>query len=391
MPWNDQSNGPGRPSGGPWGDGPKNPNPWGQPPRPPGGGGGQQGGDLEDMLRRMQERMRGSLGNRRGGGGPSFKLGGPRGLMVAGGALLLLWAASGIYTVGAGQAGVVQTLGAYTRTSGPGLHVHVPWPFESVRVVDVTQQRRVLVGEGPDGRDIPGQSLMLTGDESIVDVDFVVVWSLSDAVDFVYSLRDPEAAVAAVAESAMREVIGQRRLEAIITTERAQVEEATRQLMQATLDQYQAGVQVNQVQLQSAAAPPEVREAFLDVVRAGQDAETKINEANTYRNRVVPQARGEAAQMLQQAEAYREQVVRNAAGEAERFRLIYEQYRQNPRVTRDRLYLETMERVLGRADKIIVDQRTGVTPYLPLDRLRRPAQSAGGQAGASAAPQGGTP
>jgi membrane protease subunit HflK len=186
--------------------------------------------------------------------------------------------------------------------------------------------------------------------------------------------------VFAVAESAMREVVGQRTLEAIITRDRGAVEESTRVLMQRTLDSYKSGIQINQVQLQSATAPQVVIEAFDDVVRASQDADTKINEATKYLNEVVPQARGEAARMIQEAEAYKERVVREANGEAERFRLIQEQYKSAPKVTRERLYLETMERIYGGADKIIIDGRTGVTPYLPLDQFRRP------QAGGAAAP-----
>jgi membrane protease subunit HflK len=326
------------------------------------------------MLKKLNNRWRGSFGGRRGGGeggrGP-----GPAGFALLGALLVAGWVMSGVYMVDEGEQGVVTRFGSFHRLTGPGLHVHFPAPFETVRVEQVTLQRRLQVGFR-DGQDRLGESLMLTGDESIVDIDFTVIWSLNDARNYVFNVRQPEEMVFAVAESAMREVVGQRTLQGIITRDRAAVEEGVRGLMQSTLDMYDSGVQVNQVQLQSATAPAVVIEAFDDVVKASQDAETRINEATRYRNEVVPQARGEAQRMLQESEGYRERVVREAEGEAERFNLIYAQYRLAPRVTRERLYLETMERVYGGADKIIVDQRAGVTPYLPLDRLRRPEPAA---------------
>jgi len=295
---------------------------------------------------------------------------GPAGFAVIGALLTAGWFASGVYMVDAGEQGVVTRFGAFDRITGPGLHVHLPTPIEDVMVEQVTLQRRVQVGFR-EGQDRLAESLMLTRDASIVDIDFTVAWSLKDAKAYVFNTRNPEEMVFAVAESAMREVVGQRTLEAIITRDRGAVEDATRAQMQATLDSYKSGVQINQVQLQSATAPQVVIEAFDDVVRAGQDADTKINEATKYLNEVVPQARGEAARMVQEAEAYKERVVREANGEAERFRLVQEQYKNAPKVTRERLYLETMERVYGGADKIIVDGRSGVTPYLPLDPSRR--------------------
>ncbi|MBU6372931.1 MAG: FtsH protease activity modulator HflK [Alphaproteobacteria bacterium] len=375
MPWNDQSGGGGQKppggsnggpnSGGPWGDGPRQP--WGQPPKrpdapPPGGP------DLEEMMRRFQDRMRGGRG--RGGGVDGGRPFGPAGFAVLGALLVAGWFASGVYVVDTGEQGIVTRFGAFDRATGPGLHVHLPPPLENVRVEQVTRQRRVQIGFD-EGQDKLSESLMLTRDESIVDIDFTVVWSLKDAKDFVFNTRNPEDMVFAVSESAMREVVGQRTLEAIITRDRGAVEDATKALMQRTLDSYKSGILINQVQLQSATAPQVVIEAFDDVVRASQDADTKINEATKYQNEVVPQARGEAARMIQESEAYKERVVREANGEAERFRLIQEQYKGAPRVTRERLYLETMERIYGGADKIIVDGRTGVTPYLPLDQLRR--------------------
>ncbi len=385
MPWNDQSNGSGqKPPGGPWGEGPKNP--WGGPPRQPTPPPNNNGGDLEDMVKRLQDRMKGGpFGGRRGGRGDGDGRGpGAGGLAVLGALLVAGWFASAVYIVDEGEQGVVTRLGAFNRITGPGLHVHLPPPFEDHRVEQVTLQRRLQIGGGENAG---SQSLMLTGDEAIVDIDFTVIWSLKSAQDYVFNIRNPDETVQAVAESAMREVVGKRTLEGIITRDRAQVEDGVRTLMQSILDSYKSGVQINQVQLQKASAPATVIEAFDDVVRASQDAETKINEATRYRNEVVPQARGEAQRMLQEAEGYKERVVREAGGEAERFRLIQEQYRAAPKVTRERLYLETMERVYGGADKTIVDGRTGAVPVLPLDMSRRAQVPAASAAPAPAAPQ----
>lgn len=374
MPWNDQSGGRGGgsnnnqgggPNGGPWGSGPQKP--WGQqPPRRP----DDKGPDLEEMMRRLQNRMRGG----RGGGSDSSggRSLGPSGFLVLGALLVAGWFASGVYVVDEGENGVVSRFGAFNRLTTPGLHVHLPSPLETVRVEAVTLQRSQQVGFR-DGQDRPAESLMLTGDEAIVDIDFTVIWRLSERPqDFVYNTRNPDELVLAVAESAMREQVGKTALERIISTERSNVEVGTRDLMQSMLNSYNSGIQIVRVQLQKATAPEAVIDAFNDVDRARADAESRMNEG-----------RGEAARMLQEAEAYKERVVREASGEAERFNLIYNQYRLSPRVTRERLYLETMERVYGGADKIIIDGRTGVQPYLPLDQLksRRPqvAPSRSGQ------------
>ncbi len=366
MPWNDQSGGRGGGSnnnqgggqgGGPWGSGPQKP--WGQqPPRRP----DDKGPDLEDMMRRLQSRMRGGSGG--GGGSPGGRTFGPSGFLVLGALLVAGWFASGVYVVDEGENGIVTRFGAFHRLTTPGLHVHLPSPLESVRVEAVTLQRSQQVGFR-DGQDRPSESLMLTGDEAIVDIDFTVIWRLSERPqDFVFNTRNPDELVLAVAESAMREQVGKTALERIISTERSNIEVGTRDMMQSVLTSYNAGIQIVRVQLQKATAPEAVIEAFNDVDRARADAESRMNEG-----------RGEAARMIQEAEGYKERVVREASGEAERFNLIYGQYRLNPRVTRERLYLETMERVYGGADKIIIDGRTGVQPYLPLDQLkaRRPA------------------
>lgn len=393
MPWNDQSGG-GPQGQGPWGAGPRRP--WGQPPRGPAPGG--QGPDLEDMLRRFRERMRMGGGDGRGGGGVRSGRG-PGGLnwRIIGAVLVGGWILSGVYVVDAGENAVITRVGAYNRTSLPGLHMHLPPPIEARAVVNVTEQRTHEIGcatREEECVDRPDESLMITGDRNIVQVHFRVYYVVNDTRAFVFNVEDPVSSVRAVAESSMREVIGRRQLEAIITRERAQVEQSVLELMQQVLAGYEAGVRIVQVQLLAAAAPPAVIDAFDDVVRAGQNAEEARNVAMRHANEVVPAARGAAAQMTQEAEAYRERVVREATGEAERFNSVYEQYRRAPRVTRDRLYTETMERVYREADTVILDQRGGAVPYLPLDGMLRRDRGAVPQAPAARAtptpaPQGG--
>lgn len=368
MPWNDNSNN----GGGPWGSsqggggrGPKNP--WGSPP--PGGGGGQKLPDFEKAFRDARERF-GKFG---GGGGKRGGLAVVVFVIVA----LVAWSLTGVYFVQAQEEGVVLRFGEYDRTTPPGLNYHLPWPIERVYTPEVTRQQRVNIGfTGQDATaatDLPSESLMLTGDENIVNIDFSVFWVISDAKNYLFNVEDPDETVKAVAESAMREVVGNNQLEPIITRGRQVVEQEVRELMQETLDEYGAGITVNQVQLQQADPPEPVIDAFRDVVNAGQDAETAINQATAYQNRIIPEARGTAAQIVQQAEAYREQVVAQANGEAQRFTAILGEYRQAPEVTRQRMYLETMENVLGKSDKVILDEDgdQGVVPYLPLNELTR--------------------
>ncbi|MEZ5994853.1 MAG: FtsH protease activity modulator HflK [Hyphomonadaceae bacterium] len=357
MPWNDQSGGPQGGGQGPWGGGPRRP--WGQPPRrpqPP------QGPDLEEILRQMRERFFG--GGRTDGGGPGA--GGGRGVSwpLITGILIFGWLLTGVYTVDEGEQAVITRFGDYNRSTGPGIHFHLPAPIEARQVINVTGQRTAEIGLVRRNQntmvDNPDESLMITGDRNIVQIQFRIYYNIKNVVDFAFQVREPDAAVRQVAESAMREVIGRRELEPVITTERGAVEQSVEELMQTTLDEYQSGVQVLQVELLSAAAPSAVIEAFNDVVNAGQDAETAINNANR-----------ETARILNEAQAYRERVVREATGEAERFNAVYAQYRSAPQVTRDRLYLETMERVYQRGNLIILDQRGGAVPYLPLDGMVR--------------------
>lgn len=350
MPWNDQSGGSQGGGQGPWGGGPRRP--WG-PPRTPVG---QQGPDLEEMLRRLRERFR--FGGRGPGGGPrriSWRL-------IAG-ALFVGWLLTGVYTVDEGERAVIMRLGDFNRVTGPGIAWRLPSPIESLQKENVTGQRTAEVGFQTRNQttiDNPDESLMITGDRNIAEIHFRVYYNIKDVVDFVFNVRDPDQAVRAVAESAMREVIGRRQLEPIITTERGAVEQGVEQLMQQVLDEYESGVEVLQVELLRAAAPQAVIEAFNDVVNAGQDAETATNNANR-----------ESARLINEAQAYRERVVREATGEAERFAAVYAEYRQAPQVTRDRLYLETMERVYRNGNLIILDQNGGAVPYLPLEGMVR--------------------
>jgi membrane protease subunit HflK len=323
------------------------------------------------MMRQWRERFRFGGGNG-GGRGPGGR--NPISFPLVAAILVLGWLLTGVYFVDEGEQAVITRLGEYNRTTGPGAHWHAPAPIEAARVQNVTGQRTAEIGFTSTTQDRvsdnSSESLMITGDRNIVEVHFRIYYNIKNVRDFTFNVREPDQAVRAVAESAMREVIGRRQLEPIITTERGAVEEGVETLMQQVLDEYQSGVQVLQVELLRAAAPSAVIEAFNDVVNAGQDAETLTNNAQR-----------ESARIVNEAQAYREQTVREATGEAERFVSVYGEYRQAPQVTRDRLYLETMERVYRRGNLVILDQRGGAVPYLPLDGMIRrntpPAQPEG--------------
>src|SRR5215467_9339790 len=363
MPWSNQG-------GGPWGSGPKGPWGSGTPPS------GSPPPDLEDLLRRGQDKLRSVLP------GGSFS---GTGLLLVTLAAIVLWLFSGIFQVAPDERGLVMRFGKFNRTADPGLSYHLPYPIESVEIPKVTRVTAISIGvrlvedirRGTQTRDVPEESLMLTGDENIVDVDFtvfsVVAEGASGVTDFRFNMQNPETTVKAVAESAMREVIGRSELEPILTTGRQQIETEVHELVQKTLDQYKAGVKVTQVQMLKAEVAAQVVDAFRDVQAAQADQERLQNEARTYASRVVPEARGRAAQLQQAAEAYREQTVAEATGQTARFNKVYEEYKKAPDVTRKRLYLETMERVFGGTDKILLDsagQGSGVVPYLPLPELR---------------------
>src|SRR3954463_5917426 len=378
MPWSNQSGG-----GGPWGQrGSGGGGPWGAGPQ--GGGGGGSPPDLEEILRRGQDKIKNLIP---GGGGA---LGG-KGLVVIVLGAVLLWLATGFYTVRPNEVGINMLFGRYTGSTGEGLRYNLPYPIGHVLKPDVKAVRTIPIGYRPGaqgrGRDIIEESLMLTGDENIVDIDFDVQWSVNPAraQDFVFNLQNPEGTIKAVAESAMREVMGRRQIQAVLTTEQGSISSEVKDIVQQTLDAYGSGVVVEVVQLIAVQPPAQVREAFFDVNAAQQDAERVQNEARPFASQVVPRARGEAAQKIQQAEAYREQAVAEATGQASRFTQVYDEYRKAPAVIRERIFLETMERVLGGMDKIIIDQSgqgSGVVPYLPLTEMQRrpptaPAQGQG--------------
>lgn len=299
-----------------------------------------------------------------------------------------LWGASGIFFVQPDEIGVVLRFGAAVREVPPGPHYHLPYPVETVLTPKALQVRKIDIGmrvvddlrRGTTVRDVPEESLMLTGDENIVDVDFSVLWTIKPkgVAEYLFNIQSPEGTVKAVAESAMREVIGRSEIQPVLTGARQATETAVQELMQKTLDQYGAGVAIQQVQMQKIDPPLQVIDSFRDVQAARADLERAQNEAQTYANKVVPEARGKVAQILQAADAYKSQTVAEATGQTSRFSKIYEEYKKAPDVTRKRIYLETMERVLGGADKIILDSGgqsgSGVVPYLPLNELRRPPQ-----------------
>jgi len=381
MPWDDKSGG-----GGPWGQGPSGGG-RGNGSGGPGGSGGGQGPDLEEILRRGQERFRQSFpGGGQGGGGI-----GTRGILLGIAVLVIVWLASGFYRVQPDEQGVVLRFGEYLKTTNPGLNYHLPYPVETVYTPKVTRVNRVDVGmrTGEDTRsvrqgavrDVPEESLMLTGDENIIDIDFSVFWVIKDAKDYLFNIQNPVGTVKAVAESSMREVVGQTNIQPLLTEGRQQAEARVQDLMQNLLDEYGAGIRITQVQIQDSNPPSAVIAAFRDVQAARADAERSRNEAESYANQVLPEARGEAERIEQEAAAYRDQTVEEAEGQARRFLSIYGEYALAPEVTRQRMYLETMERVLNNMNKVLIDSDSGsgVVPYLPLpevDRRRNTTQEA---------------
>ena len=369
MPWSNQGGGPWGSGGqkGPWGSGPQS-----SGPTPP---------DLEELLRRSQDKLRRVL--------PGGNLGGRGFALIALGAIVL-WCVSGFFRVEPDEVGVVLRFGKEVRQVQPGLNYHLPYPIESALTPKALQVRKIDVGmrivedlrRGSTTRDVPEESLMLTGDENIVDVNFSVLWRIKpDGVgDYLFNIQNPQGTVKAVAESAMREVIGRSEIQAVLTL-RQPIEVAVQELMQKTLDHYGAGVQITQVQMQKVDPPAQVIDAFRDVQAARADLERLQNEAQTYANRVVPEARGKAARVVLDAQAYKQQTVAEATGQTARYLQIFDQYKKAPDVTRLRMYLETMERVLAGTDKIILDPGTqpgtGVVPYLPLNELTRKSPTGG--------------
>ena len=336
------------------------------------------------MLRGWRERFRNG-GKGGGGGGKGVKPfdGGRANWRLIALVLFVGWLLSGVYIVNESERAVILRFGSIVRTVGPGIHVHAPWPIESRSVRNVTNLRTVLIGcrddAGDCDRDEPGESLMVTGDRNVVEIHFKVNYSISSLQDFLFNVEDPDGVVGPVAESAMREIIGQRQLSAIMTANRTSVGHDVGRLMQQILDSYHSGIRIVQIQLLTVAPPPELIAAFNDVVQARQDAVSARNVATRYSNEAIPRAQGEAAQVVQNAEAYRSRVVLEATGEAARFEAVNAEYRRAPRVTRDRLYLETMQRVFAGANTVILDNRSGGITYIPLDALRRNANPAAPQ------------
>lgn len=358
--------------------------PWGQGPQG-GGGGGGAGPDLEELLRRGQDRFRqarrgGGSGGVGGGRGPSFGNMGAGGLLIFALIGLVAWLGTGVVIIAPAEEGVITRFGGYDRTLGPGFHLHMPWPIEAHYTPDVAQVRQVDIGFVDLGnerkRDIPADSRMLTGDGNIVDVDYSVLWVISNSASYLFNIQDPEGTVRAVAESAMREVAGRSSL-GQMREDRTRVEVEVEEIIQIVLSEYRAGIEIRAVNMHESDPPQEVLDAFRDVEAAQQDRERARNEAEAYTNQIVPRAQGEADRIIQDAEAYRERTIAEADGEAQRFVAILEEYENAPTLTRQRLYYETMQEVLGGTDMIIVDQNAsgGIVPYLPLRELDRSSGS----------------
>jgi len=393
MPWNNQ--------GGGW-QGGGGQGPWGGRPGG-GGGGGQQPPDLEELLRRSQEKVKKIFPGGGGSGGGGFNLGGggsKRPLVLIPLVLLVLWLASGIYTVKQEERGVVLRFGKQVAVKDPGLHWHWPSPIESVLKPKVTIVNRVevgfrsaggAVGRNEAARDISNESLMLTGDENIVDINFVVLWFIDKPEDFLFKIRDPEITVKAVAESVVREIIGKTPFAEATTEGRKKIEDEALEQMQAILNNYGAGIAIQQVQVQKVDPPDEVIDAFRDVQRAQADRERAQNEAETYQNDILPRARGDAVKMEQQAEGYAQEVVAQADGESQRFIAVYDEFKQARDVTTRRIYIDTMAKVLGNMNKVLIDGSAsgagGVVPYLPLPELERRAKQRQGDVSSEGASQ----
>jgi len=378
MAWKNQG-------GGPWGSGPKGP--WGSGPQPA----GPRPPDLEDLLRRAQDRMQQFLP-----GGYFSGLGVALALL----AVIVIWGLSGFFRVQSEELGVVLRFGQHVRDVGPGLSYHLPYPIETVLLPKALRVSTLNIGfaldDAPrrtrDGRrDIPEESLMLTGDENIVDVQFTVLWRIkpAGAADYLFNIQNPEGSVKAVAESAMREVVGHSNIQGILTNDKDKIQLLVQERMQKVLDDYGSGILVQQLQMGNVNPPnQDVIQSFNDVTNAKTELESLQNEAQTYANRIVPEARGRSAQITQAAEGYKQQAVAEAKGQSARFLKVYEEYKKAPDVTRQRIYLETMERVLGNSDKLIYDGGSsgqGIVPYLPLNELaaqRPPASPSQQQQGA---------
>lgn len=359
-----------------------NKNPWGKPGnddrgRQYGGGGnrghggGQEPPDLDEILRKAQQGFKGALP-------PNMK--GGFIFVLAALVLAVLWLASGLYVVNPGENGVVQRFGKWQETQvEPGLGYHLPAPISTVTIVNVEEIRKMSIGfneivtrSGNSRSSIPEESMMLTSDRNIVDLNLVIQWNIKSAEQFLFEIKDQENTIKKVAESAIREVVGQTDMFPIITRSRDAVASRTKAIIQENLDQYNSGVNITQVLIERAEVHPDVQNAFQDVQSAKQDAEDAQNRAQAYREDILPKARGQAIQLLQEAEAYKQSTIAKSQGDAERFNSVYAAYLTGKDVTKERMFLETMEDVLKNANKIIMDDNStgGVVPYLPLDQIR---------------------
>lgn len=325
---------------------------------------------VEQILRIGRKWLRGFLDQ-----GPSG-----RSALIAGLAALVVWLLSGAFIVQPDEQGVVLRFGALARTTPPGIHYHLPWPIETALTPSVTRENQINIGyrlaASGVAASVPEESLSLTGDENIVEINFSVYWRIDDAPAFLFNMQNPalqpDATVKMAAESAMREIVGKSQIEPILTANREAIQQDVRQLMQTILTSYGAGVMVTRIQMQKADPPAQVLNAYRDVQAARTDQDRMRNEALAYANKTVPEARGGAARIIQQAEGYKQQTIALSQGEAQRFIAIYDEYKQAPNVTRRRIYLDTMQGIFAGLDKVIVDSRggPGVVPYLPLPQLR---------------------
>ncbi|MDP2112326.1 MAG: FtsH protease activity modulator HflK [Thiobacillus sp.] len=337
--------------------------------------------DLDEIWRRINQRLNGLFGKKDTGGGSGGGGGfSPEGLPGGGnlvgvliGVLVLVWVASGFYIVDTGQRGVVLRFGQYIETTEPGPRWHLPWPVESREIVNVDQVRTVEVGYRSDVKSkVLRESLMLTDDENIIDLQFAVQYILKDPKDFLFVNRGPEETVLQVAETAMREIVGKNKMDFVLYEGRAEIAASAKVLLQQILDRYNTGISISQVTLQNIQPPEQVQAAFDDAVKAGQDRERLKNEAEAYFNDIVPRARGVASRLTEEAEGYKLSVTANAEGEASRFAQIFTEYQKAPQVTRQRMYLDTMQAVMNNTSKILVDQKGGNSLlYLPLDKLQQ--------------------
>ncbi len=344
---------------------------------PQGPGGGNQGPpDLDELWRNFNRRLNELFGRRRRGGADepptppsSWRFGGGAGVLIA--LVLAVWLASGFYIVVEGQRGVVLTFGRFSQETGPGLRWRLPWPIQSNEIVNLQQVRTLEIGYRNNVRTkVLKESLMLTDDENIVDLQFAVQYVVTDATKYIFNVRRPDESAMQIAETAMREVIGKNRMDAILYETQVDIANKTRDLMQVIHDRYGTGIQISAVTVQNAQPPEQVQAAFDDAVKAGQDRERQKNEGQAYANDVIPRSRGAASRLLQEAEGYKQRVIANAEGEASRFKQVLAEYAKAPAVTRERIYIETMQQILASTSKVMMDFRgAGNLLYLPLDKL----------------------